>query len=214
MSATVVVADDHPIVRQGLRSLLEKEPDLHVVGEAADGHEALALAEKLHPDILVADIGMPGMNGLEVAKRLHKTLPQTRIIILSMQSADAYVVEAFKNGAAAYVLKDSAPGELVRCLREVLGGGRYLSPSIACRLLPDGEVTTISDPFESLTSREREILQLTAEGLTSSQIGAKLFISPRTVELHRSHLMNKLGLRTLADVIRYALKRGRMQPGL
>jgi DNA-binding NarL/FixJ family response regulator len=156
---------------------------------------------------------MPGMKGMEVARRLRESLPGTRVIMLSMQSADAYVVEAFRSGAAGYILKDSAPGELLRAVREVLDGKRYLSASLSTRLLDERGQESISDPYESLTSREREILQLTAEGLTAAQVGAKLSISPRTAELHRSHLMNKLGLHTQAELIRYAVQRGILPAG-
>jgi two-component system, NarL family, response regulator NreC len=210
MSVTIILVDDHPIVRQGLRYLLESEPEFKVMGEAGDGVEALLLAERLKPNILVVDMMMPGLNGLEVLRQIKHISPDTRTIVLSMQSADAYVIEALKNGAAGYVLKETGPGELVNAVREVTRGNQYLSIKLSERLQA-GELKimdTPSDAYETLTTREREILQLTAEGRTSQEIGDKLMISPRTVEVHRSNLMNKLGLHNQTELIRFAIKRG------
>ncbi len=211
MTVTVLMADDHPIVRQGLRHLLEAEPDLKIVGEASDGLEAVQLTEKFRPDILIVDLMMPGLNGLEVVKQVKERCPTTCCIVLSMQSADVYVVEALKAGALGYVLKETGPSELVNAVQQVVAGNRYLSPRLSERLidvlLQKTEELTL-DPYETLTNREREILQMAAEGMTASTIAKRLSISPRTAELHRGRMMKKLGLNNQTDLIRYALKRG------
>ena len=209
MTVTLLLVDDHPLIRQGLRHLLEGEPEFKVIGEAGDGLEALLLVERLKPNILVVDMMMPGLNGLEVLRQMKHISPDTRAIVLSMQSADAYVLEALKNGAAGYVLKETGPSELVNAVREVTHGNQYLSIKISERLQVSGRkiIDTPSDAYETLTTREREILQMTVEGQTSQEVGDKLTISPRTVEVHRSNLMNKLGLRNQTDLIRFAIKR-------
>jgi DNA-binding NarL/FixJ family response regulator len=193
-----------------LRHLLEGEPNFKVVGEAGDGLEALLLIERLKPNILVVDMMMPGLNGLEVLRQIKQISPNTRSIVLSMQSADAYVIEALKNGAAGYVLKETGPSELVNAVREVTQGKQYLSIKLSERLQGSARkiMDTPSDIYETLTTREREILQMTAEGRTSQEVGDKLVISPRTVEVHRSNLMNKLGLHNQTELIRFAIKRG------
>ncbi len=210
MPVTILLVDDHPIVRQGLRHLLDDEPDFKVVGEAGDGVEALLLVERLKPDILIVDMMMPNMNGLEVLRQVRKNSPMTRTIVLSMQSADAYVIEAMKNGAAGYVLKETGPSELVNALREVNLGNQYLSAKLSKHLEPNGfrVEDAPSDLYETLTRREREVLQMVAEGKSSAEIAEKLAISPRTVEVHRSNLARKLGLENKADLIRYAIRRG------
>jgi DNA-binding NarL/FixJ family response regulator len=208
MTVTVVLADDHPIVRQGLRNLLENEADFRVAGEAGDGLEALSMVERFRPDVLIVDMMMPGLNGLEVIPRALKLWPKMRAIVLSMQSADAYVLAALKSGASGYVLKETGPGEIVRAVHEVMMGEPYLSPKLSNRLLDVETAKVRPDPYETLTDREREILQLTAEGHTSPQIAKKLSISPRTAEIHRSRMMKKLGLHNHTEVLRYALKRG------
>ena len=207
----ILLADDHNIVRQGLRALLQSEPHFRLVGEASDGIEAVRLAEKLRPDVLITDVMMPGLNGLEVTRQVAKMLPQTRVIILSMYTNDAYVLEALKNGALGYVLKDSQAADLIQAVKEVIAGNRYLSPPLSERALELylRKVESVpDDPYELLTSREREVLQLVAEGRTSAEIANRLFISPRTAEGHRANLMKKLGLQNNADLIRLALKRG------
>lgn len=210
MTVNLLLADDHPIVRQGLRHLLEAEPEFRIVAEAGDGVEALQLIERFQPDILVVDMMMPGLNGLEVLRQVRKISPATRSIVLSMQSADAYVLEALKNGAAGYVLKETGPSELVHAVWEVVQGNRFLSAKFAERFEASGEniESTPPDAYDRLTAREREILQMTAEGRTSAEIGQKLVISPRTVEVHRSNLSLKLGIKSQADLIRFAIKRG------
>jgi two-component system response regulator NreC len=207
---TLILVDDHPIVRQGLHHLFEAEPEFRVVGEAGDGVEALRLVERLKPDIVIVDMMMPGLNGLEVLRRIKHTSPATQSIVLSMQSADVYVNEALKNGAAGYVLKDTGPGELANAVREVIKGKQFLSAKLSERLQAGvgGSMEIPSDDYETLTTREREVFQMTAEGLTSMEIAEKLKISPRTVEIHRRNLAGKLGIKRQADLIRIAIKRG------
>lgn len=208
---TIVLADDHHIVRQGLRALLEAEPDFGLVGETGDGLEAVQLAERLRPDVIVLDLMMPGLNGLEATRQIAARAPQTRVVILSMHANEAYVLEALRNGAAGYVLKDSSAAELVRAVREVVAGRRYLSPPLSERAIEayvQKAQETPQDPYDALTNREREVLHLAAQGHSSAEIAARLSLSPRTVETHRAHLMRKLGLRSQTDLIRYALQRG------
>jgi two-component system, NarL family, response regulator NreC len=211
MSVTVLLADDHPIVRQGMRNLLEAEADLTVVGEAEDGLQAVQLAEQLKPDVAIIDMMMPHLNGLEAIRQITSRLPKTHCIVLSMQSADPYVVEALKAGAAGYILKDSAPNEVAGAIQQVLSGKRYLSPQLSEKLIDLFVLrmeTDVLDPYNSLTGREREVLQLAAEGLSNSDIAEKLSISPRTVEQHRQSMMNKMGFKNQTDLIRFALKHG------
>lgn len=208
---TIVLADDHHVVRQGLRTLLDAQPDLRVVGEAADGGEATRLVERLKPEVLVLDISMPDVTGLDVLRQVKRLSPGTRVVILSMHRNEAYLSEALKAGALAYVLKGSTAEALVQAIHEAAAGRRYLSPPLS-----DEAVGTYLqradaqpfDPYQTLTNREREVLRLVAEGNSSPAIAARLFISPRTVETHRANLMRKLELRTQADVIRYAYRRG------
>ena len=208
---TIVLADDHHIVRQGLRALLQAEPDFSVVGEAADGREALALTERLKPKVLIVDVMMPNLNGLEVTRQVHQVSVKTRVVVLSMYANEAYVMEAFRNGASAYVLKESKASDLLWAVREVAAGRPYLSPPLSQHAVEhyiQRARETSLDLYDTLTTREREVLQLVAEGHTNADIAARLFISPRTAETHRVHLMNKLRLRSQTDLIRYALKRG------
>lgn len=214
MPTTIVLADDHPIVRQGLRALLGAEPDFQVVGEAADGLETIVLVERLKPGMLIVDVMMPGLNGIEITRRVADSSPQTRVIILSIHADEAHVLEALRYGASGYVLKDADLADLVRGLHEVAAGRRYLSPPLSERAIEAyaKRAAASEDLHQALTPREREILQLVAEGHTSAAIAMRLGISPRTVEVHRAHLLHKLGLRTQTDVIRYALRRGILPP--
>lgn len=208
---TIVIADDHQVVRHGLRVLLEAEPDFKIIGEASDGLETLEMLENWQPDILILDLMMPGMNGLEVARQAGKCSPRTNVVVLSMHTNEAYVVEALRAGARAYVLKSSTSDELVRAIREAVAGHRYLGAPLsehAIEVYTRKAEAAIVDPYEMLTDRERTILQLAAEGFTSAEMAAKLSISRRTAETHRSNLMRKLGLRTQSDLIRYAMRRG------
>jgi DNA-binding NarL/FixJ family response regulator len=205
-----MLADDHPVVRVGIRNLLEGEPEFTVVGEVADALEVIRQVEALTPDVLVLDLMMPGLNGLEITRRLSRSAPHTRIIVLSMHANEAYVIEALRSGASGYVLKGSEAGELVRSIRHVLRGERYLSPPLSedtIAMYADKMSGAALDPYDTLSSREREVLHLAAEGRTSPEIAARLYISARTVETHRGNLMRKLGLRTQTDLVRYALRR-------
>jgi DNA-binding NarL/FixJ family response regulator len=207
----ILLADDHPFVRAGLRALLEAQPDFRLVGEASDGLEAVRLVQRLKPDVLVLDLVMPGLHGQEVARQVRRLSPHTRVIILSMYANEAYVMEALRNGAVGYVLKESDPMDLLQAVHEVTAGRRYLSPPLSERAIDayirKAEATMLA-PYETLTTREREVLHLAAQGYTNSEIGRRLFISPRTVETHRGNVMHKLGLRSHTDLIRYALRRG------
>ena len=210
MTISILLADDHPIVRHGLRALLEAEPDFRIAGEVDDGLEAVEQVERLQPDVLVLDLMMPGLNGLEVTRQAGQRSPGTRVIILSMYSSEVYVLEALRNGAAGYVLKKSSPDELVQAVREVAAGRSFLSRSLSERAIEvyrQKAQEVPSDPYDRLTNREREVLHLAAEGHTSADIANRLYISPRTVEMHRGNMMRKLGLSTQTDLIRYALQR-------
>lgn len=213
MSKTrILLADDHQVVREGFRALLESEPDFEIVGETGDGLEAVRLVEQQKPHVLVVDLMMPGLNGLEVARQVTQRSPRTRIVVLSMHANEAYVLEALKNGASAYVLKDASAAELVRAVREALAGRRYLSPPLSEPAIDSyierAKNSDSLDLYDTLTNREREVLQLAAEGHTNGEIAGRLFISPRTVETHRANVMRKLGLRSQTELVRYALQRG------
>jgi two-component system, NarL family, response regulator NreC len=208
---TIVLADDHQIVRQGLRALLKSVPGLHLLGEASDGLETVRLAERQQPDVLVVDLMMPGLNGMDATRQVLKRSPHTRIVVLSMHSNEAYVVEALRAGASAYVLKEAGADDLVAAIRAAAQGRRYFSPPISEQAIKEylsRAKETPLDPYETLTIREREVLQLTAEGHSGNAISERLFISPRTVETHRMNLMRKLGLRNQKELIRYAVERG------
>jgi DNA-binding NarL/FixJ family response regulator len=207
----IVLADDHPVVRHGVRSLLQSDADLTVIGEASDGIETVQMVEKLLPDVLVVDLMIPGLNGLEITRQVRQRSPGTRVIILSMHANEPYVLEALKNGASGYVLKDSSGTDLIQAIRLVASGQRYLSPPLSERAVEAYMLKSQEHPpdaYEGLTDREREVLHLAAEGLSNPDIAGRLSISPRTVETHRANLMRKLGLKTQTDLIRYALKRG------
>ncbi len=208
---SIVLVDDHHVVRQGLRTLLSSEPDFRIIGEAADGLEAIKVLEATQPDILVLDLMMGGVNGLEVARQAAKRFPKTGVIILSMYGNEGYVLEALKAGVKAYVLKESTSEELVRAIRKVATGQRYLSPPLSERAIEaytqKSEGNSI-DRYDTLTSREREVLHIVAQGRTNAEIAKLLNISPRTVEIHRAKMMHKLGIRTQTELLRYALERG------
>jgi two-component system, NarL family, response regulator NreC len=208
---TVVLADDHHLVRQGFRSLLQTEPDLEIVGEAGDGLEAVRLTEQLQPDILVTDLLMPALTGIEVVNQVQRRVPKTRVVVLSMHRNEAYVLEALRHGAMAFVLKDATASEFLKAIREVLAGRKYLGSPFsdsAIEAYVQKARGAPLDAYDKLTVREREVLQLKAEGRTTAEIAQRLFISPRTVEIHRTNFMRKLGLRSQTDVIRFALSRG------
>lgn len=207
----IILADDHLLVRKGLKAILSAEPEFNIVGEAGEGLEALELVEKFQPEVLVLDLMMAGLNGLEVARQLNGKSFRTNIVILSMHNSEVYVQEALRSGAKAYVLKESSPEELVHAIREVAAGRRYLSAPLTERAIEAysqlGENNN-DDPFEQLTAREREILQLTAQGYSNGEIASRLFISPRTVETHRTNLMRKLELHNHSQLIQFAIQRG------
>jgi two-component system response regulator NreC len=208
---TIVLADDHHVVRQGLRTLLESETDFRVIGEAGDGLEAVQLVERLQPDVLVLDLMMPSLNGLEVTRQVGQRSPQTRVVILSMHSSEAYVMEALRHGAAGYVIKASSAADLIKAVREVAAGRHYLSPplsehAIEAYIQRAKEATL--DKYETLTTREREVLHLAAEGCNNREIAERLSISPYTAMTHRANLMRKLNLHSQTDLVRYALQRG------
>jgi two-component system response regulator NreC len=207
----IVIVDDHAVVRQSLKKLLELEGDFRVVGEAGDGLEALRIIEQLRPDIAVIDLMMNGMNGIEVTRQVVKSAPKTGVVMLSMYGNEGYVYEALKAGARAYVLKESTSDQLVKAIREAAVGHRYLCPPLSERVIDNyakkAEAAGAS-PHDTLTNREREVLYMAAQGLTNIEIANRLFISRRTVEVHRSSMMQKLGLSTQTDLIRYALQHG------
>lgn len=208
---SIVLADDHPIVRQGVRALLQAEPGFSVIGEASDGLSALKLIENLKPSVLVVDLMMPGLNGLEVTRKVARISPGTRVIVLSMYVNEPYVIEALRNGASGYVLKESDISDLAKAIREVTAGRRYLSPPLSEQAMAaylDCDPNSILDPYDTLTTREREVLQLALEGNNNAEIASRLFISGRTAETHKANMLRKLGLHTQTDLIRYALKRG------
>ena len=212
----MLVVDDHAVVREGLRHVLTAAEGFSVVGEAANATEALGLAETVRPDVVLLDLTMPGMSGLEAAAELRRRTSGARILVLSMHEQDEYVLAAVRGGANGYILKDASPAELRAAVRTVRAGGEYFSPAVARRLAAAvrGEITAESprDRLQRLTPREREVLALVATGNTNREIAARLGISPRTVESHRESLMKKLALRTVADLTRFALQTG-LLPG-
>jgi two-component system response regulator NreC len=208
---TVVLVDDHNVVRHGIKALLETEEDISVVGEASTGVEAAQLAQQLKPDVLIVDLMLSDMSGLAVVRQVKKKSPRTAAVMLSMYGNDCYVVEALQAGAKAYVLKDSSPEELLRAVREVASGHRYLAPPLSDRAIEAyllrSEESEL-DPYDMLSTREREVLNFSAQGMTSAEIAGKLCISPRTVEVHRSRVMQKLHLHNRTELIHYAIRRG------
>ncbi len=210
-TTTIILADDHPIVREGLRTVLEREPDLAVVGEASDGIETLELVERLKPALLILDVRMPGKSGLEVAREIAQSSPQTRVLVLSMYAAEGYVMEALSSGVAGYILKETDTGNLVPAIRQILGGRRYLSPAVNDHVIDVYVQKTQGgtvDPFDTLTVRERQVLRLLVEGCTNAEISQHLSISVRTAEHHRANLMRKLKLKSSAEVIAFGKSRG------
>lgn len=211
---TVVLADDHDIVRRGVRSMLEAEGRFTIVAELADGLSAAQAVEKHHPALLVLDLSLPRLHGIEVLRQVRSSSPSTKVIILSMHNDEPYVIEALRGGAMAYVLKGSDSTEILRAIGEVLAGRRFLSGPLsewAINALVNKPADS-ADVLGTLSPREREVLNLAAEGLATSEIAEKLFISPRTAETHRTNLMRKLSLQTQTDLIRFAIRRGIIQP--
>lgn len=211
---SIVVAEAHQIDREGLRALLEAEADLAVCGDTSDAQWLPDLVEQLRPRVLVLDLSMPGLGGAAAVREVIRRSPETRALILSTQTDEAYIGEAFRNGASGYLLKEASASELIQGIREVASGARYLGPPLCRKSIEDyvRKAEDAGDAVGFLTAREREVLRLTADGLTSARIAARLGISPRTVEAHRANVLRKLGLRNHADLIRYALQRGAVPP--
>lgn len=212
---TVVLADDHPMVRHGLRTALEMDTQFQIVGEAGNGGEALLLVEKLTPDLLVLDLAMPGVAGMEVIRQVVRQGRATRIIVFSMHGSEAYVLEALRSGASGYVLKDAGIRVILQAMRAVAAGERYLCPPLSesgiAAYLEKTAAAPI-DPLASLTARERQVLCLAAEGRSSGDIATQLKISPRTAETHRANLMGKLGLHSQTDLVRFAVRHQILPP--
>ena len=207
----IVLADDHEMVRQGLARLLQDEPDLTVVGTASDGLAAVRLVEEVQPDVLIVDLMMPGLNGLEVTRQLTQKYSDLRVVVLSMHADEAYVLEALRNGARGYVLKEAGRTDLVQAIHQVMAGQRYMSAPLterAIELYLNQPYESEDDPYERLTTREREVFQLLAEGSTNKEIAERLSIGVRTVETHRANIMDKLNVHTRAEMIHFAYQRG------
>jgi DNA-binding NarL/FixJ family response regulator len=205
---SIVLAEDHNLVRKGLKSLLAAEAGLSLVGEAADGLQAVELVKKLQPDLLLLDLMIPRLHGLEVIRVVRRD-SRTKVVVVSMHADEPYVMEALKMGAAGYVLKESTPEELVEAIRTVMAGGHYLSPilrnaALTVLLRRTGDTT---DPYGSLTPRERVVLRFAAEGNSNAEIAEKLGVSSRTIETHRAHLLKKLGLKSQTDLVRFAIRK-------
>ena len=203
----ILLADDHALVRQGFRMILGAQPDMEIVGEAGNGREALELAEKLTPDIVVMDVAMPELNGIEATRRLFAANPHIRVIALSMHKDSVYVREILRAGARGYLLKDSGADDLVKAIRAVAGGESYLSPAVSNAVLDDYR-KHVTNPIDLLTSREREVLQMLAEGKTNKEIAVVLNLSVYTVDAHRGRIMEKLNLHSINELVRFALRNG------
>jgi two-component system, NarL family, response regulator NreC len=208
----ILLADDHTVVRKGLRLLLEAQSGFAVIADAADGREAVALAEKLTPDVVVMDVAMPTLNGIEAARQITSHQPQTAVVFLSMHSDEAYVLKALKAGARAYLLKDSAEYDLINAVKAVSEGKAFFSPAISKMLVEDYmrqmQERAVEDSYDLLTTREREILQLLAEGKNNKEVATLLNLSLYTVETHRSNIFQKLNLHSGAELILYAIRKG------
>lgn len=210
MSIRVLLADDHILVRQSLKSLLERE-GIRVVGEASDGQELVRVVASLTPEVTIADISMPLMNGLEAAREIRKASPQTKTILLTRHDEDQYVTEALRAGVKGYVLKNQAATDLIQAIYQVCRGGFYLSPSISHTVV-DAYLSKTAQPPDQLTSRERQVLQLISEGKSTKDVACLLCISAKTAESHRARLMRKLNIHETASLVRYAIRRGLIQP--
>ena len=208
----ILLGDDHTLVRQGLRKILEERPEWEVVGEASDGRDAVRQTASARPDVAVLDIGMPLLNGIEATRQIVRRFPDIRVLILSMHSDEAYIIQALKAGARGYLLKDSADTELIHGVAAVAAGKSFFSPAVSKVMLDDyvRHMTEkgIVDRFESLSEREREIFQLIAEGHSNKEVADLLSISPATVETHRAHILHKLDVHNTAELVLYAVRRG------
>ncbi len=211
----VLLADDHTILRAGLKMMLNAQPDIEVVGEASDGKQAVTEAVRLRPDVVLMDITMPECNGIEATKQIKRVLGDVKVLVLTMHENEEYLFQMLRAGASGYMLKEAADTELISAIRVVCSGRFYLSPSAQTMMVSDylqrvrtGEER---DSYSALTEREREILKLVAEGYTNNQIGERLFISPKTVDTHRTHIMDKLNLHSRAELVKYAMRRGLLE---
>ena len=207
---SIMLADDHSLMREGLSALLASQPDFEVLGEAADGLAVMPLVKQLAPAVLVLDLMMPGLNGLEVTRQVRREFPRTRVLVLSMHATESYVLESLRHGAHGYLVKDCSGKEVIAAIRNVAAGRHHLCAPFASRLeeLLARAAQVGTDPYDTLTAREREVFQLAAEGFTSPQIAQRLFISSRTVEAHRASGMRKLGLKSHTELVRFAVARG------
>jgi len=203
----ILLADDHSLVRQGFRLILSAQPDMQIVGEAANGREAVELAAKLQPDIVIMDVTMPELNGIEATRRITTAAPRARVLALSMHKDSVYVREILRAGARGYLLKDSVDADLIAAVRSVAKGEGYLSPAVSDSVLTDYR-KHVTDPLDLLTSREREVLQMIAEGKTNKEIASTLNLSVYTVEAHRGRVMEKLNLHSTGELVRFALRSG------
>src|SRR5215471_13165855 len=203
----ILLADDHAVVRQGFKMILAAQPDFEIVGEAGNGREAVELAEKLRPDVIVMDVAMPELNGIEATRRLQASVPHTRVLALSMHKDSVYVREILRAGARGYLLKDSVAGDLVSAVRAVAQGEGYISPGVSNAVLDDYR-RHVTNPIDMLTSREREVLQMLAEGKTNKEIAGVLNLSVYTVDAHRGRIMEKLNLHSINELVRFAVRNG------
>jgi two-component system, NarL family, response regulator NreC len=215
MKIRILLADDHTILRAGLKMMLNAQPDMEVIGEAQDGRQAIHEAQRLQPDVILMDITMPDMNGIEATKQIKRAQPEIKVLVLTMHEHDEYIFQALRAGASGYMLKEAADTELITALHVVQSGQFYLSPAAQSVMVGDylqrvrtGEE---KDSYSSLTEREREILKLVAEGYTNNQIAERLVISPKTVDTHRTHIMDKLNLHSRAELVKYAMRRGLLE---
>jgi len=209
MNMRILLADDHPMFRQGLKALLERE-GFEIVGEASDGHEAVRLARKLEPNVAVLDVSMPLLNGIDAAREIHRRAMRTQVVLLTMFEEDAFALEALRAGVRGYVLKAQAAADLVGAIREVMRGAIYLSPGISEAVV--NALSKTDPPVDPLTDRERQVLQLVAEGKTTKKIASILGLSVKTAESHRTRIMHKLDIHETASLVRYAIRRGLIKP--
>jgi DNA-binding NarL/FixJ family response regulator len=211
MTIRIVIADDHKIVRNGLRSLIEKELDIEVIAEADNGRSVVRIAMELAPEVVIMDIAMPDLNGIEATRQIINALPRTKVIALSMHADKRYVMEMLKAGASGYILKDNAYEELASAIRTAMRNRTYLSPQVAETVIGDYvklAMTANDSAFSLLSAREREVLQLFAEGKSTAQIAESLYLSVKTVETYRQHIMEKLNIRSIAELTKYAIREG------
>lgn len=210
--ARVLLVEDHVVVRQGIKALFADEPDVEIVGEADDGREALQRVSELRPDVVLMDISMPGLNGIEATRQIRQNHPDIKVVVLSMHSNEEYVFQVLRAGASGYVLKQSDSSEVLTAIRAAVAGGSFLSPPISRAVIGDyvrrAEARGQGSDLDLLSSREREVLQLLAEGLSNREIAERLNISVKTVETHRSNMMSKLGVSNKTELVKYALRKG------